>query len=129
VAEAQYQLGELLPAAIGCLRKLFGTAKDAANPWSEKELVTELIARELAFSKLATASFAKQWQVNTAIHYNSWDNLEKPDFEPVVKAFKDLLGGFACSECGGFLRVFPEREKASSVRCECNKVNLNLTRK
>jgi hypothetical protein len=128
--DAQFQLGELLPAAIKQMRDLYRRGKDAANSWGQREVIEKLTARETTFTMLADTSKAEQWQVNIAIHYNSWDNLGKEDFEPVVKAFRDLLGGFTCSKCGEYLRVSPEREKTpESVRCECGDSGFNLLKK
>ncbi len=127
--DAQYQLGELLPAAITRMRKLYSSAKAAANSWGQKDLVELLSKAEAKFGALADASKAEQWQVNTAIHYNSWDNLGKGDFEPVVKAFRALLAGFACEHCGSYLRVSPEREAAEALRCDCGQTNINLRKK
>jgi recombinational DNA repair ATPase RecF len=127
--DAQYQLGELLPAAITHMRSLHSSAKKAANSWNQKEIIEELAARESKFAMLAETSKAEQWQLNAAVHFNSWDNLGKEDFEPVVKAFRDLLGGFTCSDCSEYLRVSPERETPQSVRCECGKTNINLRNK
>lgn len=127
--DAQYQLGELLPAAIACMRRLHARAKEAANSWNQRELTEQLDARASKFTTRADTSKAEQWQVNAAVHYNSWDNLGKGDFEPVVKAFRDLLDGFTCSDCGEYLRVSPDRETPESVRCDCGKTSINLRRK
>jgi recombinational DNA repair ATPase RecF len=127
--DGQYQLGELLPAAITHMRKLHMRAKEAANSWNQKEVIEHLAARESKFALLAEDSKAEQWQVNAAIHFNSWDNLLKEDFDPVVKAFRDLLGGFICSDCSEYLRVSPDRETPESLRCECGKTNINLRKK
>ena len=111
------------------MRKLHMRAKEAANSWNQKEVIVHLAARESKFALLAEASKAEQWQVNAAVHFNSWDNLVKRDFEPVAKAFRDLLGGFTCSDCGEYLRVSPDRETPESVRCECGKTNINLRKR
>ncbi|MBI3372908.1 MAG: AAA family ATPase [Betaproteobacteria bacterium] len=127
--DAQYQLGELLPAAIRRLRTLYKRGKDAANSWGQKDVVQSLDSCSAKCDAVAVASNAEQWQVNAAIHFNSWENLTKRDFQPVVKAFQDLLQGFACTACGERLRVSPERETAESFRCECGKTNVNLRNK
>lgn len=127
--DARYQLGELFPAAIIRLRELFRRGKDAANSWGQKEIVERLAAREHKFAELAETSNAEQWQVNVAIHYNSWDNLGKDDFAPVVKAFQDLLGEFTCLECSDYLHVSPDREMPQSVRCKCGIGEFNLLKK
>lgn len=127
--DAQYQLGELLPAATTHMRKLYTRGKEAANSWNQKEIVIQLADRESNFAMLADTSNAEQWQVNAAVHFNSWDTLGKEDFKPVVKAFRDLLGGFTCSDCSEYLRVSPDRETPESLRCECGKTNINLRKK
>jgi hypothetical protein len=127
--DAQYQLGELLPAAIARMRKLYSRGRAAANSWGQKEIIEQLAARESKFATLADTSKAEQWQVNVAVHFNSWDNLGREDFQPVVKAFRDLLGGFTCSDCNEYLRVSPDRETPESLRCECGKTNINLRNK
>ena len=88
-----------------------------------------LAARESEFTVLAKTSNAEQWQVNVAVHFNSWDNLRKKDFAPVVKAFGDLLAGLTCSHCSRYLRVLPDRETPQLVCCECGKTNMNLRKK
>ena len=124
--DTQYQLGELLPPAITRMRKLYSLGNKAANSWNQKEVIGQIAVREATFAALADTSKAEQWQVNVAVHYNSWDNLHKEDFEPVVKAFQDLLSGFTCPDCKEYLRVSPERETPESLRCECGTTNINL---
>jgi recombinational DNA repair ATPase RecF len=127
--DAQYQLGELLPAAIARLRDLYARGNEAANSWNQRDTVTQLSTRAKEFGALAGGSNAEQWQVNVAVHYNSWENLGKADFEPVVAAFRDLLRGFACPDCGEFLRVSPDRETPEQLRCDCNRTSINLLKK
>ncbi len=127
--DARYQLGELMLAAIARMQKLHKSAKDAANSWNQREIVDQVAARASAFALLAEASNAEQWQLNIAVHYNNWDNLTKEDFAPVAKAFRDLLGGFSCSDCSEYVRVLPDRETPESVRCECGKTDMNLRKK
>ena len=127
--DAQYQLGELLPAAITRLRTLYASGKDAASSWNQRVVVEQVAVRASDFAMLADTSKAEQWQMNVAVHYNSWDSLKKEDFEPVVKAFRKLLSGFTCHDCGEYLRVSPDRESPESVRCGCGKTNVNLSKK
>ncbi len=127
--DAQYQLGELLPAAIRQMRKTYSSAKDAANSWGQKDEVAEVGALESNFGALATTSQAELWQVNVAVHFNSWDNLVPKDFAPVAKAYRDLLGGFACSACSDLLRITPDREGREALRCDCGTTNVNLKMK
>lgn len=126
--DAQYQLGQLLPAAVKHMKKLYKSAKDAANSWNQDDVVKQLTFSESHFTKLAEASKAEQWQVNVAVHYNSWDNLVKEDFMPVVTAFQELLKGFTCPACDEYIRVSPDRETPDSIRCSCGKTSINLSK-
>jgi hypothetical protein len=84
---------------------------------------------EAAFGGLATKTNAEQWQVNAAVHFNSWDSLGEGDFEPVVAAYRSLLEGFACPACKEYLRVSPDRDTHDALRCDCGKTNINLRKK
>jgi hypothetical protein len=127
--DAQYELGELMPAAIQRLKRLYAKGSAAANSWGQKELVKQLSGRSAGFTTLADASRAEEWQVNAAIHFNSWENLTKEDFQPVVDAFRSLLAGFCCAKCGEYLFVSPDRESPDAVRCGCGDTNINLKEK
>lgn len=127
--DGRYQLGDLLPPAIGKMRKIYSKAKDVAYSWNQKDVMENIAARASKFGRLADLSNAEKWQVNVAVHYNSWENLGKEDFEPVVKALHELLEEFTCSDCSEYLRVLPEREAPESLRCECGKTNINLHKK
>ncbi len=127
--DAQYQLGELLPAAIIHMRHLYTRAKEAANSWNQREIVRQIADRTSKFTVLAQTSNAEQWQVNVAVHYNSWDNLGKEDFAPVVDAYRNLLDAFTCPNCGEYVRVSPDRDSPESVRCECGTTSINLRKK
>ena len=127
--DAQYQLGELLPAAMAHMRKLLRRAKDAANSWKQIDLVKQLGRIEATFAGLVTKSNVEQWQVNAAVHFNSWDTLGKGDFEPVVAAYQAMLEGFSCPACKEYLRVSPDRESPEALRCDCGETNINLRKK
>jgi hypothetical protein len=124
--DAQYQLGELLPAAVKQFRSLFSKAKLAANSWGDKATLERLGSLEEEFGKLAKGSNVEEWQLNTAIHFNSWENLTREDFDPVVDAFRKLVGAFACGKCSETFRVSPERETAQYFGCRCGQNNFTL---
>lgn len=124
-ADGNYELGELLPNVLKRMRELCGKASDAAQSWgsvADQEAATK---RKTALSTSSGAVNVEQWAVNKAVHYNEWANFGKKDFEPVVAAFKDLLGCFRCEGCESWLYVTP-RTNPESLRCACNKVGLNL---
>jgi energy-coupling factor transporter ATP-binding protein EcfA2 len=124
--DAQHQLGDLLPFAVGRLGDLYRKGKAAANSWAQQDRVVSIGQASDAFKALVATSNVEQWQINAAVHYNSWDNLVKQDFVPVVEAFKALISAFKCDTCESLLWVAPERGTAEALRCECGDVNINL---
>ncbi len=128
-SHGKYELGDLLPAAVGAMNSLYKKAKASAQSWSNQRMHDEIDANHDVFSKAASETQAEQWQINPAIHYNEWENLQRQDFEPVVGAFKELERQLQCPACGdGFYVVHSGNEK-ESVRCACSNVNLNLKMK
>ncbi len=129
--DAQFQLGDLLPAAIGKLGVLLREGKASAQSWGKPKEVETIAARETEFKERVAATKVEQWQINSAVHYNEWANFTPADFAPVVKAYRELMQSFACSnsQCLGLLYVQPERGEREEVRCACNGTNINLRRK
>lgn len=127
--DAQFQLGDLLPNAIGQFRKLLKEAKKAAQSWGQKEVMSSIEAQEAKFAEHLAQSKVEEWQINPAIHYNEWANFQKQDFLPVMSSQNALIASLRCEKCAGFYYVLPERGTAESLRCDCGLVNLNLTSK
>jgi hypothetical protein len=127
--DAQYDLGELLPAVIGAWKKLLGKAQESANSWNKKDETARISALQKEFSARVDKSNVEQWAINKSIHYNEWAELKKQDFSPVVDAFKEMLACFCCDTCGGFAYVSPGKGAKESVRCDCGAFNLNLKTK
>ena len=127
--DAQFVLSDLLPSAIGSLRKLLKAGKVAAQSWGQNDEFQAINDLESGFSTAAAKSNAEQWQINTAVHYNQWASLQKGDFEPVVGAFRELTDKFRCDSCGGLLYVVPERGTPESLRCGCTTISVNLVSK
>lgn len=128
-ADGDYQLGELLPAVQKRMKELLGKATKAAQSWgkeTEKEVVKQ---RKESLSASSSASNIEQWAINKAVHYNAWANFGRKDFEPVVAAFKELLGQFRCDSCDSWVYVIPKRGASESLRCACTSIFLNLKTK
>jgi hypothetical protein len=117
--DAQFQLGDLLPAAIGKFGALLREGKAAAVSWRKTVEAKAIEAREAEFKARVAASNVEQWQINPAVHYNEWANLTPEDFAPVVNAYRALLQSFSCIEaqCLSLLYVQPERGTREEVRC------------
>jgi hypothetical protein len=123
-ADGNYELGELLPSVVKRMKDLYGKASDAAQFWGNNAEKDAVGKRKKSLATAAAASNVEQWAVNKAVHYNEWANFGKKDFEPVVAAFKELLGCFRCETCESWLYATP-RVNPDSLRCACN-AGLNL---
>jgi hypothetical protein len=124
--DAQFMLGDLLPPTIKRFRDLLKEGRKAAESWDQQDKIEKIKTLQEKLDVVAKESEVEQWQVNTAIHYNEWANLNKNDFSPVVDAFKKLLQVFECGACNEVLRVSPERGKKEALKCSCGGVNINL---
>lgn len=124
--DAAFTLGDLLPNAVQELGSLLKKAKAAANSWNQVHVIESVSTRETAFNTAKAKVNHDKWQVNAAVHFNEWDNLQKADFEPVVTAFKELTDAFKCATCEEMFFVTPAREQKEALRCGCAALNLNL---
>lgn len=124
-----YQLGDVLPNAVKALGDLIKRGKAAASSWKQQDVVAAVSALEVPFISAKTVCGYDQWQMNAAIHFNAWADLQKQDFVPVVSGFQNLLTCFECSACGEALYVSPERGPKQALRCGCGKINMNLVAK
>jgi len=124
-----YDFGNLLDGAIAQYRKLLAKAKNAAQSWGRHEEFEKLQELESIVKEIYERTNAEKWPINPSIHYNNWANLSKPDFQPVVEAFRDLYGVFICSKCSKLLHLVTANGRQESVRCDCTQVNWNLVPK
>ncbi|MGK2957246.1 MAG: AAA family ATPase [Acidimicrobiales bacterium] len=128
--DAHYQLGDLLPAAVGRIRRHFKSGRAAAKSWGNAVEEAKIANHEKAFSAVAAESNVEQWQMNSAIHYNDWENLSIDDFKPVVDSFERLVSAFRCPTEGcGMLYLSPDRGPAEVMRCACGATSINLKKK
>lgn len=127
--DAQFMLGDLLPNATSSLGELLKKAKVAANSWNQKDVIEKIEMLEVAFADAKNMTNHDAWQLNAAVHFNSWADLTKGDFAPVVTAFRALTGCFGCDTCEEVYFVAPNRGKKEALRCGCGRLNLNLLKK
>jgi len=127
--DAQHDLGDLLPSAVGRLNELFRKAKAAAQSWQQINKLGKIEEVATAFEVVASASNVEQWQINKAVHFNVWATLAINDFRPVVTAFQALLDGFRCKACHGSFMFVRGGDGGSSLRCDCGEINMNLDKK
>ncbi|MGE8942762.1 ATP-binding protein [Leptospira interrogans] len=127
--DAQFVLGDLLPNATGTFGELLKKAKAAAKSWNQQDVIEKIDTLENTFSNAKTKTNHDQWQLNAAVHFNSWADLKKEDFTPVVAAFKNFVAFFNCTSCDEMYYVAPDRGKREALRCGCGGLNLNLLKK
>ncbi|PDS49722.1 chromosome segregation protein SMC [Rhizobium anhuiense] len=127
--DAQFALGDLLPNATSTLGDLLKKGKVAANSWNQKDVVDRIGTIEAAYTETKTKTGYDIWQINTAVHFNEWADLQKDDFTPVVAAFRAFTGSFVCTDCNEMYYVTPDRGKKEALRCGCGALNLNLMHK
>jgi hypothetical protein len=127
--DGRYDFGEFLMSAIGTFQKLIEGGRAAADSWGQTDQQNSLIARKNVFATALQNINYDQWQVNTAIHFNEWDTLNKADFAPLVAAFKEFVAQFYCATCGSFFEVMPEHGSKEIVKCSCGAVTINLKKK
>jgi recombinational DNA repair ATPase RecF len=125
-SDGNYELGDMLPGVLSRMGALLGKAADAAQSWGNTAVKDSAVARRKALSGSNAGSSVEQWAVNKAVHYNSWANFGKKDFEPVVAAFKELLDSFRCGDCQSWLYVTPARGTPEALRCQCSAINMNV---
>lgn len=127
--DAQFVLGDLLPNAVAKMKSHLKVARVAAQSWGQDVKVKAISERETQYADAATATRIDQWQVNAAVHYNEWANLQKNDFQPVVDAFKNLIEAMSCQKCSGVLYATPNHGEAEALRCGCGDCSMNLLKK
>jgi recombinational DNA repair ATPase RecF len=130
-ADFSYDLGDLLPAVIGCYGQLLSKAAKAANTWDDAEAKTRIAARKEAWSEAIMRYGDENWVVNKAIHFNEWASFTKNEFREVVEAFRGVLAQLRCSKdgCESWLYVTPKKGEADALRCRCDSMSLNLRAK
>jgi recombinational DNA repair ATPase RecF len=123
-SDGRYELGDYI---IGCksrLSELIKTAKKSAKSW-DKDL-NDLEQIETQVKEIIARSQAEQWGINAAVHYNSWKDFSKNDFQPIVEAFRDFENLYKCSSCGGLFSIGMKGMTPVLLKCPCGNVNWNL---
>ncbi len=90
-SDAQFDLGDLLPNAIAALSNAYGRAKAAANSWNQQLAIAAIVAHSDGFDAARVKTSVDQWQINAAVHFNAWADLQKQDFSPLALAYKKLV--------------------------------------
>lgn len=121
-----YDLGIMLNAAIARYRKLLKIGKQSANSFNDQSLMDTLTEIDSTSSSIILRSSAEQWAINSNVHYNSWMNFSKKEFQQVSDSFQDLFALFKCSKCGKMLKVVSSNNIDTDFRCDCKSSGWNL---
>ena len=124
--DARWELGDLLPAAMGQYNKLLKKAKDSANSWNDENRMATLTEIEGIASQIYSRTQAEQWAVNANVHYSNWGSSTPADFRPVCEAFQDLFQLFICGKCGSLIQLACVANAPVAVCCSCGKIDWNL---
>jgi hypothetical protein len=71
----------------------------------------------------------EHWNINKAVHFNEWANMQKDNFVRLIEAFKDLYNQvFSCSNpsCQSQFQVTFKGATRTGVRGKCGDTNWNL---
>ena len=130
-SDAKYELGDLLPSATSHFKKILKKGKEAAQSWNQTEEIKGITSREKEFDECVAKSSIEQWQINPAIHFNNWENLQATEFAPVVVAYQELVKSFFCQndDCNSILYLVLKQNQPEALRCSCGSVNINLKKK
>ena len=124
-----WQLDDWLFPAMGEYKDLLNLARRSAISWGHEELAAEFIERESVRKQVFGRISDDQWAINAAVHYNSWEDMGKEDFLPVVETFRDLHGLFLCTSCQRPIEKTPRKGTPESAKCPCGTVSWNLRRR
>lgn len=128
-ADGRYDLEELLQPALNRLREHLRDAAKAAETWKNADKLAEIAGRVKQLETAVALTQIDRWQINPAIHYNSWAQFDRRDFEHVVTAFRALIATFHCGECNAMFEIVPPRGSREHLVCACGKSTLSFARK
>jgi len=124
----QWELGEYVSAAVSSLKAFSEKAIKNFKKAGEGAKAGEVDTFYKNAKEIISKSQVEQWAINAEVHYNSWADMKKKDFEPVVQSFKNLFNLFQCDSCKKpliFERGIGEH-KSKSLSCSCKKISWNV---
>jgi recombinational DNA repair ATPase RecF len=124
-ADADYSLGDLLPAVSSKYKEVLAKAAKVAAKWKNQNQI-DVAARLETERKVAVSEHdTESWAINKMVHDNPEYNLTSAEFTHTLTAAKLYLNLFACPTCQQPLRLegYP---LATMLRCPCAAVSVNL---
>lgn len=126
-ADAQYNIGELLPSANKKFMSILSDAIKSAKKWNLP--VLEKNAQEFSsdLQSKFKATRAEEWAINPSIHFNTWDTFHKDDLKSIAAQHQSYIKKFYCPDCGFLLSIgYDGNRKAKEVSCKCGRIRFNL---
>ena len=106
--------------------KIANSAVETAKLADQAVVAGKIANNAVQTTKLAdgavTDAKVEQWQINPAVHYNAWADLQKAEMIAVIDAFQALFVHFNCDQCGVLIEVSPGRGRREYLQCMCGKV-------
>ncbi|MBI4529874.1 MAG: AAA family ATPase [Deltaproteobacteria bacterium] len=126
--DGHHDLNDLLSPVLSEWRRRLENGEKSAVYWKRDDVKAALAAMRAKAKELIARSYAEQWAINPAVHFNEWVNLQRHEFQEVVTAFKALLEHLRCDNlnCKSYLYVMPRKGKAEELRCNCGATAINL---
>ena len=128
-SSGDHDLSELLSCVTSRYGDLLKKAKVAARSWEDESLESSIKEEKKEFDGCLKKANSEMWAVNGTIHFNSWINMGKGDFQKVKEIYQNLIQHFKCSMCDTPLHVIPLRGASEFLKCDCGKRTYNLKKK
>lgn len=124
--DSDHSLGELLPPALGRVKKLMKRAVLAATSWGHED---KALAIQERFGELLKEEEGDRWQLNAATHYNEWASLTENEFKPLVDTYEELVKLLTCGACNSTMYVtYDAGRREQSFRCACGGTDFSLVK-
>lgn len=127
--DGRYDLGDLMQPVISRWRKKVGEGISVAQSWKDQQKVEELENLLGRIKDAQKRTQTEQWAINSAVHYNSWANLQAEEFRLVVKAFSNILDTMRCGNCRSYVETHRHKGEDAEIRCDCGALFVNLRKK
>lgn len=130
-SDASYDLSVFLDSVKGRHGKLLSMAASSAQSWGNQQQAQQVEQLKQRRNAVIPEQDAESWLLNKLIHNNDWANGTEGDFRPVLAAARDFLSLFRCDnpDCESWIVVSGKPGAEESLRCACQRYNLNLKKK
>lgn len=125
-SDHSYEFGIFFNAVTGRHKDLLKLAANSANSRNKDADLRKIQNLKVARSNLLTKHGQENWLINTAVHYNEWEDFSEMEFREVINTFRELLLQFQCSQCNSWMYITQRNHAPESLRCDCTETFFNL---